>query len=227
MAEWTASADVARLVADHYQVLYRYAYRLSGSVPDAEDLTQQTFLVAQQKLDQVRVAESVRAWLFTVLRNCYSKNYRRRPPLPMASTDLDINAVPDEVIEQNIDSEQLQNAINSLGAEFKIVVLLFYFEYRSYREIARLLEIPIGTVMSRLARAKSQLRRGLCDEEECAGGSEIKPLPLTTILYETGIHLTGVQELGSGGISNGGDLQKDLGHGKTHHRGHRGLPARQ
>src|SRR5690606_34165254 len=64
---------LAQLVAEHHQSLYRYAYRLSGSAADAEDLVQQVFLVAHQKLDQIRDAQSVRAWLFTVLRNCYLK----------------------------------------------------------------------------------------------------------------------------------------------------------
>lgn len=152
---------VAQLVVDHHEPLYRYAYRLTGSVADAEDLTQQVFLIAQQKLDQVRRAECVRGWLFAVLRNAYFKALRQRVPLPIAGTDLDINTIPAETLEDPVDGEQLQQAINTLSAEFKIVVLLFYFEERSYREIAQLLKIPLGTVMSRLARAKMQLRSAL------------------------------------------------------------------
>jgi RNA polymerase sigma-70 factor (ECF subfamily) len=163
MAERATPRDVAQLVADHHPVLYRYAYRLSGSAPDAEDLTQQVFLIAQQKLDQVRDSQNVRAWLFTVLRNCYLKTYRQRLPRPLGGSEVDIDAVPEEVREQSIDSEQLQQAINGLGDEFKMVVLLFYFEHRSYREIAELLDVPLGTVMSRLARAKAHLRRELSE----------------------------------------------------------------
>lgn len=171
MAEPTACPDIsqmdmAQLVADHHESLYRYAYRLSGAVADAEDLTQQVFLIAQQKLDQVRRAECVRGWLFTVLRNAYFKAHRQRIPLPVAGTDLDINAIPAEALDDSIDSEQLQHAINTLSNDFKIVVLLFYFEQRSYREIAQRLEIPLGTVMSRLARAKSQLRGALGEPAE-------------------------------------------------------------
>lgn len=161
MADRAAPLDVAHWVAQHHEALYRFAYRLSGSVADAEDLTQQVFLIAQQKSDQVRDTECVRGWLFTVLRNCFLKSYRGR--LPLARAEFDINSVPEQVIDQPIDSEQLQAAINTLGDEFKIVVLLFYFEHRSYRDIAQLLEVPLGTVMSRLARAKGHLRNWLCD----------------------------------------------------------------
>jgi RNA polymerase sigma-70 factor, ECF subfamily len=177
MADGDAPRDIAQLVADHHAVLYRYAYRLSGSVADAEDLTQQVFLIAQQKLDQVRDPHRARSWLFTVLRNCYLKNRRRPPPRPASSSELDLYTVPEEVSDQCIDSDQLQAAIGALADEFKLVVLLFYFEHRSYREIAELLDVPLGTVMSRLARAKARLRRELSEvaarEQARADRSEV------------------------------------------------------
>jgi RNA polymerase sigma-70 factor (ECF subfamily) len=163
--------DVAQLVRDHHEVLYRYAYRLCGSAADAEDLTQQVFLTAQQKCGQVRDRGCVRAWLFTILRNCYAKSFRGRLPLSLA--DLDLNELPEDEVEQSIDSERLQAAINSLCEEFKLVVMLFYFEQRPYREIAEVLGIPIGTVMSRLARAKSQLRQALVEPPPPASGVSI------------------------------------------------------
>ncbi|MBI3839466.1 MAG: sigma-70 family RNA polymerase sigma factor [Planctomycetia bacterium] len=162
-----APLDIAQLVSDYHQALYRYAYRLTGSVQDAEDLTQQVFLIAQQKLDQVRDAEGVRGWLFTVLRNSFLKSCRQPRPLLAASAEFDINKIPDDAIEQSIDSVRLQAAINALSDEFKIVILMFYFEHRPYRVIAELLDIPLGTVMSRLARAKANLRRALCEPAEC------------------------------------------------------------
>ncbi len=161
MADRAAPLAVAKLVADYHEALYRYAYRLSGSTSDAEDLTQQVFLVAHQKLDQVRNADSVRGWLFTVLRNCYLKGRRKGLGLPIA--DLDVNKIPEEPPAEPIDSQELQAAIDTLGDEFKLVVLLFYYEHRSYREIAETLEIPLGTVMSRLARAKAHLRERLSE----------------------------------------------------------------
>jgi len=167
MADPGPPVDVAQLVRDHHEVLYRYAYRLCGSVADAEDLTQHVFLTAQQKCGQVRDSGCVRGWLFTILRNCYAKSFRGR--LPLSSAELDLNELPDGEVEQSIDSERLQAAINSLCEEFKLVVLLFYFEQRPYREIAETLEIPIGTVMSRLARAKCQLRQALVEPPTQAG----------------------------------------------------------
>lgn len=154
--------DVAQLVAEHHRVVYRYAYRLSGSTPDAEDLTQQVFLVAQQKLGQLRKIESARSWLFTILRNCFFKTRQRQRPVPASSLQLNIDTIPDEIPEdQDIDGERLQEAINELPDGFRMVLVMFYFQECSYREIAEALDVPIGTVMSRLARAKGHLRSRL------------------------------------------------------------------
>jgi len=166
MAQQPEPLAIDHLVRDHHQELYRYAFRLSGGVQDAEDLTQQAFLVAQQKLDQVRRAECARSWLYAVLRNCYLKSFRRRLPTPASVIDLDIDNIAQQIVEQEIDGERLQLALDELPAEYKVVVLLFYFEQQSYREIAEELEIPPGTVMSRLSRAKSHLRKRLLDRPE-------------------------------------------------------------
>jgi RNA polymerase sigma-70 factor (ECF subfamily) len=158
--------DVAQVVAEHHRAVYAYAFRLSGSVPEAEDLTQQVFLVAQQKLEQLRTAESTRAWLFTILRNNYIRSCRKRRPVPAASLRLDIDAIPAEPPRSGeIDCERLQQAINQLPEAFRIVLAMFYFEQSSYREIAQRLELPIGTVMSRLARAKGHLRAKLFEPQ--------------------------------------------------------------
>jgi len=153
---------MAQLVHDHHQALYRYAYRLSGSASDAEDLPQQAYLIAYEKLSQLRDVATARGWLFTILRNCYLKASHKRQALPIA--DFDVSAVPQPAPTSPLDSEQLQNAISSLGDEFKVVVLMFYFEQYSYKEISELLDVPPGTVMSRLARAKGHLRRLLGDD---------------------------------------------------------------
>jgi RNA polymerase sigma-70 factor, ECF subfamily len=161
--------NIERLVALHHAELYRYAYRLAGSPVDAEDLTQQTFLAAHANLEQLRNAEAGRGWLFSILRNCFLKTQRKRTPLPAASLDLDVNCLPDfRAAEPSIDREQLQSAIDELPDEFKLVVLMFYFEGRSYREIAAALDLPVGTVMSRLSRGKGHLRRRLVEDESRA-----------------------------------------------------------
>jgi RNA polymerase sigma-70 factor, ECF subfamily len=154
--------DIAQLVAEYHQAVYRYAYRLTGSVPDAEDLTQQTFLAAQQKLDQVRNPECARNWLFTVLRNLFFKDVQRRQPLSAVDLQLNIDNIPKEIPgDETIDREQVQQALDELHPTYRVVLVMFYYEDCSYREIAEQLDLPIGTVMSRLARAKGYLRAKL------------------------------------------------------------------
>jgi RNA polymerase sigma-70 factor, ECF subfamily len=166
MADNPGDVEIARLVVDHYADVYRYAYRLVGSSADAEDLAQQVFLAAQMKLGQLRSAENARAWLFAILRNCYLKSRRKRVPLAAASVALDVDEIPaEDPAETEIDGERLQAALAALADEYKLVLLMFYFEERSYREIAVRLGVPLGTVMSRLSRAKAQLRGRLLELE--------------------------------------------------------------
>jgi RNA polymerase sigma-70 factor, ECF subfamily len=153
--------DLRELLVRHHEAVFRYAYRLAGNQADAEDLTQQAFLVAQQRLNQVRDMDKVLAWLFSVLRNCYLKDLRRQRRLVSDGAVVDIEQVPEPPPRDEIDEAEVQLALDELPDEFKIVVLMFYFEDCSYKEIAARLNIPLGTVMSRLARAKGHLRRWL------------------------------------------------------------------
>ncbi len=158
---------LADLVEQYYALLYRYAYRLTGSEADAEDLTQQAFLTAQTKWDQLRDEEKAKSWLFTITRNAYLKDLRT--PTFLASGSLD--ELPGPVLEAgsaDFDQEQLQNVLNDLPEEFRTPVVLFYFEEFSYKEIAEQMDVPVGTVMSRLARAKAFLRQRLTAPEPVA-----------------------------------------------------------
>lgn len=141
-------------------LLYRYAYRLTGSQADAEDLTQQTFLTAQSKWEQLRDETRARSWLFTILRNAYLKQLRA--PACQSSLGLEeLAAPPEESADTEFDSEQLQNALNDLPEDFRSPIVLYYFQEFSYKEIAEHMQVPLGTVMSRLARAKAWLRERL------------------------------------------------------------------
>ena len=155
------AADLAELVRAHHAAVYRYAYRLCGNATEAEDLTQQTFLIAVRKVHQVREAEKACSWLLAVVRSCFLKSLRKSRPAPAGS--LELEAVDDATAPEidEVDRERLAAALSELPPEFRIVVLMFYFEELSYQEIASELEIPIGTVMSRLSRAKGQLRTRL------------------------------------------------------------------
>ncbi|WP_425615538.1 RNA polymerase sigma factor [Anatilimnocola sp. NA78] len=175
--------SLAQLIRDHAGSLYRYAFRLAGQASDAEDLVQQTFLVAQQKLHQVREAERAAGWLFAVLRSCFLRS--RRKKIPLANEEqfpLDsVAAQPaGEADDSWLDRETLQAALAEMPDEFKLVVLMFYFEDLSYKEIAAQLEIPIGTVMSRLSRGKAHLRRRLVPDEPSESGVEKSASERTT-----------------------------------------------
>ncbi len=162
MADERPPVDIELLVAEHHRAVYAYAYRLCGSVPDAEDLTQQVFLVAQQRLGQLRNPACARAWLLTILRNRFFKDIRRPRPLPATTVGLEFDALPREAVENDeVDRDRLQEALAAIPPDFRLVLLMFYFEDCSYREIARQLGLPMGTVMSRLARAKGHLRAQL------------------------------------------------------------------
>ncbi len=166
-AQFGSQPDISQLVVEYHEDLFRYAYRLSGSQADAEDLTQQAYLIAQHKLGQLRNSDRARSWLFTVLRNCFLKSRRRKTIFSASSLQLDVDAIPDDYSsEDNVDREQLQLALNELAPEFRVVVTMFYFEQLSYKEIADQLQVPVGTVMSRLSRAKGHLRRRLLPEFE-------------------------------------------------------------
>ena len=154
--------NVERLVEEHYSSLYRYAYRLTGSEADAEDLTQETFCKAQMNLGQLREAARTKSWLFSILRNAYLHRLRTEKNQPTLPLDF-AGDVPDPTPETlpEADPEVLQAALSELPEVYRTPILLYYFEDFSYRDIAEQMDLPIGTVMSRLARARGWLRARL------------------------------------------------------------------
>jgi RNA polymerase sigma-70 factor (ECF subfamily) len=153
--------DIVALVREHHAGVYRYAFRLTGSAVDAEDLVQQAFLLAHQRLAQLREPSKAAGWLMAIVRNCFLKAKRRlRPSEPLLEEPLNGD---DEEFPDWVDPEQLQLALRQLPDEARVILVLFFFEDCSYREIAEALEVPIGTVMSRLSRAKSRLRQLLTE----------------------------------------------------------------
>ena len=168
---------IDRLIHQYHPDVYRYGYRLSGNAADADDLAQQVFLAAYQKIDQLREVERARGWLLAITRNQFLKMYRRRRPVDSSSLEMDVNQVPEKIKKEDVDKEQLQAALDEMPEPFRTVLLMFYFEDLSYQEIAESLQLAIGTVMSRLSRAKGQLRyKLLCNESKeifpSAGKSE-------------------------------------------------------
>ncbi len=156
---------IERLIHQYHGDVYRYGFRLSGNAADADDLAQQVFLAAHQKIDQLREMERARGWLLAITRNQFFKMYRRRRPVDSSSLELDVNQVPEDLEKEEFDQERLQAALDEMPEPYRTVLLMFYFEDLSYQEIADTMQVAIGTVMSRLSRAKGQLRyKLLCPE---------------------------------------------------------------
>jgi len=156
------SVSIHQLISEHSKPLFGYGYRLTGSVADAEDLTQQTFMIAHQKLEQLRCSKSAKSWLCAILRSCWLRSIRRKKPTPASHFEIDL----DEMLEQesdesSVDEILIQKAISELPDDYRLVLLMFYFEELSYQQIAEKLDVKIGTVMSRLSRAKDRVKRRL------------------------------------------------------------------
>jgi len=151
-----------RLVDDQYATLYRFAFRLSGNADVAGDLTQDAFCKAQAQFAQLRDAERARPWLYSIVRNAYLHRLRternhREVPLEWADGVGREDVRP----QVDIDPARLQEVLDEMPESFRTPLILFYFEEFSYRDIAEQMEVPMGTVMSRLARAKAYLRERL------------------------------------------------------------------
>lgn len=160
MSQSSSQPELTQLIEEHYEMLYRYAFRLSGERADAEDLTQQTYLVAQRKLHQLEHPEAARSWLCSILRNLFFKSQNRSPAISLES----VSEPEDESSTESppdFDSETLQQALNEISEEFRNALVMFYLEELSCNQIAEVLEVPLGTVLSRLARAREQLKRKL------------------------------------------------------------------
>jgi RNA polymerase sigma-70 factor (ECF subfamily) len=175
MATGGNQQTVQKLVDDNYSALYRYAYRLSGSAADADDLTQDSFCKAQLNLAQLRDPNRARPWLFSILRNAYLHRCRADRLARCVSLDgIGDLAEPSPEPLPDVDPEQLQAALNELAEVYRTPLILYYFNDFSYREIAEQMDLPIGTVMSRLARAKAWLRGRLLQPAIAAESNPVR-----------------------------------------------------
>ncbi len=168
-----SAGGLHQLIDAHYEALYRYAYRLTGSAADAEDLTQESFGKALARLPQLRDPEKAKGWLFRILRNAYLHRVRDQKRHRVVPLDA-VGDLPERPPEDmpDIDPARLQQALNELDETFRTPLILFYFEEFSYRDIAEQMDLPIGTVMSRLARGKAYLRTRLSPAGAEANGVE-------------------------------------------------------
>jgi RNA polymerase sigma-70 factor (ECF subfamily) len=148
-----------RWIEEHYQVVYRYAFRLSRDQTSAEDLTQQVFLNAWRHQDQLRDPGKSQSWLLTTTRNQFLKDLRKSRPVHFSKWEMEPGDLPapssQSCQEVGLD---LQDLLLQMTPEYRVVLLMFFFEGLTYKEIAAELGIKLGTVMSRLSRAKQQLQ---------------------------------------------------------------------
>jgi RNA polymerase sigma-70 factor, ECF subfamily len=165
--------EFEREALPHLDVVYRVALRLSGDPVQAEDLTQETMFKAFQAWHQYRKGTNARAWLLTILRHTFINQYRReRKRAPTVDVnELEKFTVFDEIqdidpegrfYDQIVDEEVLR-AIDALPDDFRETLTLSDIEGLSYAEIAAITDVPVGTVKSRLFRARQTLQRALRD----------------------------------------------------------------
>lgn len=170
-----ANPQFTELVDAHYAALYRFALSLTRSSSDAGDLTQQTFFIWARKGEQLRDASRAKSWLFTTLYREFLRG-RRRADTVVALEDLspaDSDPPAPEVdVVSGMDAHLVVEALQDVDEVYRVPLTMFYMEEFSYKEIAEALEVPIGTVMSRLSRGKAQLRSSLARKD---AGSRIVP----------------------------------------------------
>jgi RNA polymerase sigma-70 factor (ECF subfamily) len=156
--------------------LYKTALRLTRSSEDAEDLLQETFLKAYRHYASFEPGTNLKAWLFKILKNTFINEYRRRKQVPPQVDFADVEETfetvllkndparhrtpEDDMLEATLDAE-VRNALRALPHNYKVVVLLADIEGYAYKEIADILAIPVGTVMSRLYRGRRLLEQSL------------------------------------------------------------------
>lgn len=164
-----ADAAFTQLVDAHYASLYRFALSLARREADACDLVQQTFYVWATKGHALRDVGKAKTWLFTTLYREFLRGRRRGSRLS-ALDDLppgESDPAAEEVdLALNFDARLVVEALQEVDESYRAALTLFYLEDLAYQEIADLLEVPIGTVMSRLSRGKAQLRTVLQRLEE-------------------------------------------------------------
>jgi len=157
------SDDFEQIVSQHYEPLYRFAFSLTRTEADAGDLTQQTFYIWATKGDQLRDRSKVKSWLFTTLHREFL-NARKRavrfPQIELGDAIEELPTLSPEMVN-TLDATQLIEFLGKVQEPYRAAVSLFYLEEYSYKEIADILDIPLGTVRSRISRGIAQLQQSI------------------------------------------------------------------
>lgn len=155
----------------HIDAMYNFAFRLTFDEDDAKDLVQETYLKAFRFINSFEEGTNAKAWLFRILKNSFINDYRKKSKEPAKvdyndvesyynSEDAQIEMTTDLRVESLRDmiGDEVSNALNSLAVDFRTVIILCDLEGFTYEEMAKILDIPIGTVRSRLHRARNLLK---------------------------------------------------------------------
>jgi len=155
------------LVSEHYESLFRFALSLTRRESDAQDLTQHTFYVWATKGHQLRDLSKVKTWLYTTLHRAFLESQRKQLRFPHHELEEVSDQLP--VLSGNfaerLDSVQVLSALARVDQIYQAAVALYYLEDCSYKDIAAILEVPLGTVKSRIARGIAQLREILLSDD--------------------------------------------------------------
>jgi RNA polymerase sigma-70 factor, ECF subfamily len=164
-----ADLDFTQVVDQHHAALFRFALSLCRDEDVAADLVQETLLIWATRGHQLRDASKLKSWLLTTLHREFLAKFRREsryPHVAVADAADELPHIPSGVVNQ-MDSDTVMEALQQIDELHRAPLALFYLEDMSYREIAETLEVPVGTVMSRLSRGKAQLRQLLrIDDDE-------------------------------------------------------------
>jgi RNA polymerase sigma-70 factor (ECF subfamily) len=178
------AGQVGMMGVEYLDGLYSYALVLTRNHAEAEDLAQETYLRAMLAIGRLRAGSNIKGWLFTILRNVWLNQLRKRRNGPQL-VEIEVgDGIANSVVEPSKDAhdlyvskmeaEQVRAAIQKLPVEFREIILLREYEDLSYQEIASVLDCPIGTVMSRLGRARAKLRVLLAATLKGSGLSEAR-----------------------------------------------------
>lgn len=158
----------------HIDALKTFAFHLTYNEPDADDLVQETYMKAYRFIDKYEQGTNAKAWLFKILKNAYINEYRKKSKRPNQVDLEDIVTFHDsddskgsgyldlrEELFENMMGDEVTTAINALPIDFRTVILLCDIEGFTYEEISKIIDVPIGTVRSRLFRARNMLKEKL------------------------------------------------------------------
>jgi RNA polymerase sigma-70 factor (ECF subfamily) len=166
--------DFQTLVDQHYAPLFRFAMSLTRAETDAGDLVQETFLTWASKGHQLRDSTKVKTWLFTTLHRRFLETQRRAtrfPHLELLEAEQELPTVDPDMMSR-VDAHSVLELLARMDPQFRAAVALFYLEDYSYNEIAAILEVPLGTVKSRIARGLAQLKHLVLKQAPAANKTE-------------------------------------------------------